>query len=161
MVFAYLVEDRYAYAWAIDQKAVVGYPLPPPDQLAPAAEAASGYARRDDHDGLRRVGDELMSSLLGPVTSRLPQLRRVVFVLDGPLAQLPIDRLPPDADATPLNETVATTTVSDYAQVIDALRQPATRATPQAGGTGRSAAIAMATLLAVAVSAWWFRQRQG
>ena len=160
MVVAYLLEDRYGYAWAIDRSTVIGYPLPPPDQLRPAAEAAHGYAERNDTDGLRRVGDELMSSLLGPVTSRLGQVRRVVFALDGALTQLPIDRLPPDADAAPLNETIATTTVSDYTKLIDALHQPVDRPATSKGRPAGTVAIAAMALLSLALIAWGRRRRR-
>ena len=137
----------------------MGYPLPPPAQLAPAADAAHGYATRGDEEGLRRVGDELMSSLLGPVTLHMPQVRRIVFVLDGALNQLPIERLPPDADAPPLNETIATATVSDYAQLIDALRQPAVLAPKRTSGTGRRVALTVVAILAAAMVAWGLRRR--
>lgn len=93
MVIALLVSQTHAYAWAFDREAFVGFPLPPPADLATAADGARAYLDRNDRDGLQRIGEQLLPSLLGPVQERLPKLSRLVFVMDGPLLQLPIAEL--------------------------------------------------------------------
>ncbi len=94
MVVAFLVGDRHAHAWAFDRDTLVGYPLPPPAEIATAVERINAYVAQQDRAGVQRIADDLMPALLGPVMDRLPTLTRVIFVMDGPLRQLSIGELP-------------------------------------------------------------------
>jgi hypothetical protein len=93
MVIALLVGETYAYAWAFDRDAFVGYPLPPSADIATAAAGARAYVEGKDQAGIQRIAEQLMPALLGPVDERLPKLRRVIFVTDGPLQRVPITEL--------------------------------------------------------------------
>ena len=90
VVIAFLVGERHAYAWAFDRDTLAGYPLPKPDELATAVERVNRYIAQDDRQGVQRVADDLVPALLGPVLERVPSLSRVIFVMDGPLRQLPV-----------------------------------------------------------------------
>jgi MYXO-CTERM domain-containing protein len=131
MVIAFLVGEAYAYAWAFDRDGFAGYQLPPPAEIATAVDRATGYADTSDRDGLKRIADDLMPSLLGPATDRIPQLTRVMFVADGPLRRLAIGELPAGDSDVPLRERLAVAT-AEYGSVIEAIsrQQPEPAAGP-------------------------------
>jgi hypothetical protein len=160
VVVAFLVVAPYAYAWAIDREVVIGYPLPPVGQLATAATAAREYHERNDEAGMGRIGEEILPALLGPVSGRLPQLQRLVFVLDGPLQQLPIEALPADAASPPLSAIKATTTLSDYSQLVDALRKPPVRAPRPRGVRDGTRTLGAAVVAGMAIAAWIMLRRR-
>ena len=93
MVIAFLVGETYAYAWAFDRDAFVGYPLPPSADLATAAAGARAYIGGNDQAGIQRIAEQFMPAILGPVEERLSKLKRVIFVTDGPLQGTPIAEL--------------------------------------------------------------------
>ena len=93
MVIALLVGETYAYAWAFDRNALVGYPLPPSADIATAAAGAPAYIEAKDQAGIQRIAEQLMPAILGPVEERLSKLKRVIFVTDGPLQGGPITEL--------------------------------------------------------------------
>jgi hypothetical protein len=93
VVIALLVSETYAYAWAFDRDAFVGYPLPSSADLAAETLGARTYIDQNDQAGVQRIAEHLMPALLGPVEERLSKLQRVIFVTDGPLQRVPITEL--------------------------------------------------------------------
>ena len=90
LVIAYLISKTHGYAWAFDREAFVGFPLPPPGELATAVAAARGYIDRNDREGVQRIAETVLPALLGPAAERLSGLRRLIVVTDGPLRELSI-----------------------------------------------------------------------
>ena len=93
MVIATLIGEKHAYAWAFDRDAMIGYPLPPPREIATAVERINAYGSQHDSAGMARIAEEFVPSLLGPVADRGRSLTRLIFVMDGPLRQLPINQV--------------------------------------------------------------------
>jgi hypothetical protein len=143
LVVAFLVGETAAYAWAFDRDAFLGYQLPPPADLAVSVDRARAYADQHDGDGEKRIADDLLPALFGPALDRLPQLQRVIVVMDGPLQRLPQQIL----DA---NDGSAVIVVSDYAGLQDAIARPTPqrpRTTPRLAIVIGALAIAAAALL--------------
>ena len=91
------LDDGHSTLWAIDQRTVQVFQLPPRaelEDLARQLHSAWGTLemRRDDRQGMlaRRLGQ----ALLGPLASRLGDYRRLVLMLDGALHYLPVAALP-------------------------------------------------------------------
>jgi hypothetical protein len=93
MVIAFLVGEQHAYAWAFDRDALIGYPLPQPEEIATSVDLVNRYVGQDLREGVQRIADDLVPALLGPVLDRVPELSRVIFVMDGPLRQLPMHQV--------------------------------------------------------------------
>ena len=115
MMIVFLAGETHAYAWAIARDAFIGYALPPPAEIVVAADRARVYADQNDAAGLRRIAEDVMPGLLGPVMDRLPQLNRLILVPDEtlrrfPLAAMPVRRGQPPAisiiDNGPLTDAV-------------------------------------------------------
>jgi hypothetical protein len=119
MAIVYLIGET-AWAWAFDRDAFVGYPLAP-DAIATAAGRAQSYIDRDDREGVARVADDLMPALLGPAMERLPKLTRIIFVVDGPLRNLPIGVLPAGAGQPPLQQQLAVS-IAEHGALLDAIK---------------------------------------
>jgi hypothetical protein len=92
---------------------LIGYPLPPSAEIATAVERINAYAARNDRAGVERIADDLMPALLGPVLDRIPALTRVIFVMDGPLRQLPLGELPIGDRKPSLSQRLSVSTVDD------------------------------------------------
>jgi hypothetical protein len=146
VVIAFLVGDSHAYAWAFDRDTLIGYPLPPPAEIAAAVERANAYVAHADGAGVQRLAEDLMPALLGPVLDRIPAPTRVIFVMDGPLRQLSIGELPTGAGESNLSRRLAVSTVDDGALFDEIGRPPSKRQPPQS-------AWPMTTLLAGAIVA--------
>jgi hypothetical protein len=155
MVVAFLVGDSHGYAWAFDRDTLVGYRLPPSAEIATAVALVNDYVARRDRAGVRRISEDLMPALLGPAHDRIPSLTRVIFVMDGPLRQLPIGELPIGEGATTLSQRLAVATVDDGA-LLDELRrtpsppQPPPSAWPMIGLTATAAVVALLLVAGVA-----------
>ena len=120
MVIAFLVGEAHAYAWAFDADGFVGYQLPSPPEFTSTVDGARTYADQGDRDGLQRIAEDLVPTLLGPAAERLPQLKRVIFVLDGPLRRLPIGALPVGDAGTPLGQRVEVVT-TEFNALVEAI----------------------------------------
>lgn len=150
MVIAFLVGETAAYGWAFDRDGFVGYQLPPPAAIATAVARATAYRDQNDREGLQRIADDLLPALLGPAQARLSHRRRVIFVVDGrlkelPLAALSIDRSPGIAVAT-----------TDYASLMNEIARDV-----PAANTRRPmliGAVTIAVLLIAGIAAFWKRQ---
>jgi hypothetical protein len=129
MVIAFLVGDTYAYAWAFDRDAFVGYPLPPSADLAIAGAGARAYLEGNDQAGIQRIAEQLMPAILGPVEERLSKLKRVIFVTDGPLQDTLITELA--RSEFPAGIAVVT---ADYGSLSDTL----TRTQSEPDGSARA-----------------------
>jgi hypothetical protein len=156
MVVAFLVGDNHAHAWALNRDALLGYPLPPPAEIATAVERINAYVAQKDRAGVERIADDLMPALLGPVIDRLPTLTRVIFVMDGPLKQLSIGDLPVADGASSLSQQLAVSIVDDGSLLEEIGRAPSSAPrTVMAWPTSFLAvsAIAVAILILGAVAA--------
>ena len=129
MVVTFLVAESHAYAWAFDRDALIGYPLPPPAEIAVAVERINAYQAQKDRAGVQRIADDLMPALIGTVVDRIPTLTRVLFVRHGPLQQLSIGELPVGEGRASLSERVAVSVVDDESLFDEIERAPST---PQA-----------------------------
>ncbi|HEX8029328.1 MAG TPA: CHAT domain-containing protein, partial [Vicinamibacterales bacterium] len=134
MVLVFLVGEAYTYAWAFDRDGFVGYQLPPPTEIASAVDRARAYSDQGDREGLQRIAEDLMPALLGPVADRLPQLKRLIVVLDGPLQKFPIGALPAGDSGLPLEERIEVS-IAEFGSLVD------TAARQQTGPIVRDAAI--------------------
>lgn len=94
VLIEYLVGEEHAYGWALSREGLIGFDLPSPADLDAGVRQALAYIDADDREGLRRLGEDLTPSLLGPVIVRLGTIKRIVFVPDGPLQRLPFAALP-------------------------------------------------------------------
>jgi hypothetical protein len=153
MVVTFLVGETHAYAWAFDRETLIGYPLPSTAEIATAVERVNSYIAKKDLAGVRRIADDLMPALLGPVVDRLAGLSRVIFVVDGPLRQLPIGDLPIGAGASTLSQQLAVSTVDDgslFDEIGRTSPQPAASTWPTATVAG---AIVIGILLVAAAVA--------
>lgn len=119
MVIAVLTGETSAWAWAFDHDAFVGYPLPSPAEIATDATRIEAYLASGDREGVARIADDLMPALLGPALGRLPQLKRLIFEVDGPLRGIPLGALPAAGDA-PLEQQLAVAMAADGA-LLDAI----------------------------------------
>jgi hypothetical protein len=126
LVVTFLVAENHAYAWAFDRDTFLGYPLPPPQEIAVAVERINAYVAKNDRGGVQRIATDLMPALLGPVADRLAALSRVIFVMDGPLRRLSIAALPVDDETSTLGERVAVATVDDRS-LIEEIARPSRR----------------------------------
>ena len=124
MVVTFLVGERHAYAWAFDRDTLIGYPLPPSVEIATAVERMNAYAAQNDRAGMERIADDLMPALLGPVLDRIPALTRMIFVMDGPLRQLPLGELPIGDRKPSLSQRLSVSTVDDGALFEEIGRAP-------------------------------------
>ena len=124
MVVTFLVGESHAYAWAFDRDALIGYPLPPPAEIAIAVERINAYAAQNDRAGVERIADDLMPALLGPVLDRIPALTRVVFVMDGPLRLLSVGELPVGDGKSRLAQRLSVSTVGDGSLFEEIARAP-------------------------------------
>lgn len=111
ILLEYLVGEEHAYAWALTRDRLIGFELPAPSELDVNVRRALDYIDKDDREGLQRIGEELTPSLLGPVIDRLPTVRRIIFVADGPLQRLPFAALPVPRSNAYLAQQVAISTV--------------------------------------------------
>jgi CHAT domain-containing protein len=108
----YLVGEQHAFAWLLTRDELIGFRLPSPKSLDTDVRLALALIESDDRAGLRELGDRLTPALLGPLLSRLPQLRRILVVPDGPLQRLPFAALPvPGIPSTYLAQHVVSSTV--------------------------------------------------
>ncbi len=156
LVVATIVGERHAFAWAFDRDRLVGFPLPAPADVRAAAERALTYAQRDDTDGLARISDDFLPSLLGPAYERVPSLKRLIVIVDGPLQSLPLGRLPIAPSQRPLEQTVETITIG-YEGLSAAIQRPPTgpvRASSAKWALGG----ALVILLVIAGAAWITRR---
>jgi len=148
MVVAVLVGDRHAHAWAFDRSTLVGYPLPPPAEIATAVERMTAYASQQDRAGVQRIGDDLVPALLGPVMDRLSTLTRVILVMDGPLRQLPIGELPLGAGASSGSHPPSVASADD-GSLFDEIRRPPSQV--PAAPSGRTTTTLVVSAIAVAL----------
>jgi hypothetical protein len=121
LVIAFLIGEAHAYAWAFDRDAFVGYRLPAPAEIATAAARARAYIDAGDRAGVRRIAEDLMPALLGPALERLPKVRRLIVVVDGPLRDLPIGELPAGEDQSPLRQQLAVSVVLEPGALGEAI----------------------------------------
>ncbi len=131
---------------------MLGYPLPPPAEIATAVERINAYVAQKDRAGVERIADDIMPALLGPVTDRLSTLTRVIFVMDGPLKQLPIGELPVAEGASSLSQQLAVSIVDDGALFDEVGRTPS-----QAPRTlvAWPTSVLVASVIAVAILILW------
>ena len=147
IVVATLVAEKHAYAWAFDRNGLVGYPLPSPADIAAAVERVNAYLAQEDDAGAQRIADELMPALLGPVLERMPSITRVIFVMDGSLQRLPVERLLAGRPEPALNG-LAVSRVDDESQLEEMARTP-----PARPRSSSSMMIAIAVVAAIAILA--------
>ena len=126
MVVTFLVAESHAYAWAFDRDTLIGYPLPPPAEIAVAVERINAYVAQNDRAGVERIADDLMPALLGPVVDRIPTLTRAIFVMHGPLQQLSIGELSVGEGRSSLSERLAVSVVDDESLFDEIERKPST-----------------------------------
>lgn len=154
-VIAFLIGETSAWAWAFDRDTFIAYPLPAPPEIATAVARVRAYTESGDREGVQRIADDLVPALLGPALGQLPKLRRLIFVVDGPLRDLPIGALPTGEDHSPLQQQIAVTVV-EHDAVLDAITaEPAPPAARDASWRTRPlvmAAIAVGILLVAGVS---------
>lgn len=148
MLVTFLVGERHAYAWAFNRDALVGYPLPPPAAIATAVERINAYLARRDLAGVQRIADDLTPALLGPVLDQIPALRRLIFVMDGPLRQLPIGDLRTGDGTSALAERVALSIVDDES-LFDEIARPPAPAQPQPPAWPMATLVTGAIVLAI------------
>jgi hypothetical protein len=150
MVVAFLIGDGNAHAWALNRDTLLGYPLPSPAEITTAVERINAYVAQQDRAGVERIADDLMPALLGPVIDRLPTLRRVIFVMDGPLKQLSIGELPVAGAASRLSQQLAVSIVDD-GSLLEEIRRPPSSAPPalMAWPTSVLAAIGLAVAILI------------
>lgn len=150
LVVMFLVGESHAYGWAFDRDRLIGYPLPSPTEIASAVERVNAYAAQNDEAGVQRIAEDLVPTLLGPVLDRIPDLTRVIFVMDGPLRQLSIGELPAGEDAATLAERLAVSVVDDESLLDEIARTlPPKQATPwpMIGLLAAAAVVAAVSLL--------------
>ena len=112
VLIEYLVGEEHAYGWALSREGLIGFDLPSPADLDASVRQALAYIDADDREGLRRLGEDLTPSLLGPVIGRLGTIKRIIFVPDGPLQRLPFAALPiSEGNSAYLAQRVAISTV--------------------------------------------------
>lgn len=99
LLLEYLVGEQRGYGWALTRDNFVGFPLPEPAALAESVQRVLDYIDHNDGEGLHRVGPDLASALLGPVSDHLDQFDRIIVVADGPLQRLPFAALPMPGDS--------------------------------------------------------------
>jgi hypothetical protein len=151
MVMTTLVAERHAYAWAFDRDSLIGFPLPPPAEIATAVERVDAYIAKSDRAGVQRIAEELMPNLLGPVVGRLPALTRVIFMMDGPLRQLPIAEMPISEGEPILSQRLDVATVFDYGALLDEIAQRP--AAPAAGQRPSSSTLLAAGVIVLVIGA--------
>jgi hypothetical protein len=132
LVIAFLIGESHAYAWAFDRDAFVGYQLPAPAEITTAAARARAYIEAGDRTGVQRIAEDLVPALLGPALQHVPELRRLIFVVDGPLRDLAIGELPAGDDQLPLQQQLAVSVVEPggLADAIRAESPPPSARTP-------------------------------
>ena len=161
LVIAFLIAEAHAYAWAFDRDAFVGYQLPAPAEIATAAARARAYIDTGDRAGVQRIAEDLMPALLGPALARLPGLRRLIFVVDGPLRDLPIGELPAGESQSPLRQQLAVSIVGEPGALPDAITIRAEQSPqPEPSWQPRPiviGAIAVAVLLIAGIALLWRR----
>ena len=160
MVIAFLIGET-SWAWAFDRDAFIGYALPAPDLIATAASRARAYLDSGNREGVTRIAEDLMPALLGAASQRLPQLKRLIFVVDGPLRGLPLGALPAGEQQSPLQQQVAVSVV-EYRALLDAIKAQQSRpAAPDSwlAHANGSAAVAIAILLIAAAAVYVRRKR--
>jgi len=152
MVVAVMVGDRHAHAWAFDRGTFVGYPLPPPAEIATAVERITVYASQQDRAGVQRIADDLMPALLGPVMDRLSTVKRVIFLMDGPLRKLAIGELPLATLALSGSQRVSVAVVDD-GSLFDEIGRPPSNAAQARSRPPMSTLVASAVIVAVLIGA--------
>ena len=146
VVVTYLFVDQYAYGWAFDRDALIGYPLPRPGGIAAAIERLRGYLAADDRAGVARAADELVPALLGPVLDRTSAPTRLVVVPHGPIGGVPLDTL-----LAAFGLDLAVSTVEDAALLEEIERAPPPRRSRRSIAVA-AGAVAAGVLLVVMLS---------
>ena len=159
-VIAFLIGEVYAYAWAFDRDAFVGYQLPAPAELATGVARARAYIDSGDRAGVLRIAEELMPALLGPARERLPKLKRLIFVLDGTLRDLPVGELPPGEGQSPLQQQLAIS-LTEPGALLEAIRADPSPPPATAPSWQRRSIVIGGILVAIlaiaAIAGWWRR----
>ncbi|OFW43975.1 MAG: hypothetical protein A3J29_10020 [Acidobacteria bacterium RIFCSPLOWO2_12_FULL_67_14b] len=126
----YLVGEQDAFGWLLTRNELIGFRLPSPKSLDSDVRLALALIESDDRATLRELGDRLTPALLGPVLSRLPHVRRILFVPDGPLQRLPFAALPiPGSPATYLAQHVISGVVGS-GSLLEMLHRPSSARAP-------------------------------
>ena len=161
MVIAVLIGETSAWAWAFDRDVLIGYPMPAPTDIATAAARVRAYIDSGDREGVERIAEDLMPALLGPALERLPKLKRLIFMMDGPLRGLPIGAFPAGQGHSPLQQEL-TVSLAGHGELLNAIRAepspPTARHWPWQSSPIVMAAIALAILLLAGIAVFLRRR---
>ena len=108
----YLVGEQEAFGWLLTRDSLASFRLPAPRLLDSDIRMFLALVAADDHEGINRLGRRLTAAILGPVTTQLGRLTRLIVVPDGILQRLPFSALVvPGAQDRYLAQRVTTSTV--------------------------------------------------